>query len=158
MGRTAMPKLSWFIVAAALFALALGREVETLQDSLEMTGETAITTKEATCSNPAKAGDKMTMDYTGTIDPNSETGTKGLKFDSSLDRGTPFSFTLGEGQVIQGWDQGLVGICPGENRKLVIPPALGYGAEGAGADIPGGATLDFDVTCIKVNNEEAYTE
>lgn len=120
-----------------------------------MTGETAITTKEASCDNPAKAGDKMTMDYVGTIDANSATGEKGKKFDSSLDRGTPFTFTLGEGQVIQGWDTGLVGICPGEERKLVIPPAMGYGAQGAGSDIPGGATLDFAVTCIKVNSEEA---
>merc|ERR1711990_357963 len=108
-------------------------------------------TKTASCSNPAKAGDKLSMHYTGTIDPNSQTGTKGKKFDSSLDRGTPFEFTLGQGQVIQGWDKGLVGIYPGEKRKLVIPPAMGYGSQGAGGAIPGGATLDFDVQCLKIN-------
>merc|ERR1712139_61963 len=78
-------------------------------------------------------------------------GVKGKKFDSSLDRGQPFTFTLGQGQVIKGWDQGLIGICPGEKRKLVIPPALGYGSAGAGGAIPGGATLDFTVECLKVN-------
>ena len=93
------------------------------------------------------------MHYTGTIDPNSATGEKGKKFDSSLvsvapvarvvvhllrqDRGTPFTFNLGAGQVIKGWDQGLVGICQGEKRKLVIPPELAYGDSGAGAVIPG---------------------
>merc|ERR1711998_67840 len=94
------------------------------------------------------------MDYTGTIDPKSSAGEAGKKFDSSLDRGTPFEFTLGQGEVIQGWDKGLVGICPGESRKLVIPPNMAYGDSGAGSDIPGGATLDFDVKCITVNGEE----
>merc|ERR1712225_227930 len=101
----------------------------------------------------AMAGDKLTMHYTGTIDKQSKTGVKGKKFDLSLDRGTPFTFTLGQGQVIKGWDKGLVGICPGEKRKLVIPPALGYGSQGAGAVIPGGATLDFSVECLKVNGK-----
>merc|ERR1712166_609345 len=113
--------------------------------------QVAVTTQATTCANPAKAGDKLTMDYVGTIDPQSASGVKGKKFDSSLDRGTPFSFNLGAGEVIKGWDTGLVGICPGEKRNLVIQPADGYGAQGAGADIPGGATLDFAVTCIKVN-------
>merc|ERR1711918_282621 len=99
----------------------------------------------------AKAGDKLTMQYTGTIDENSASGSPGSKFDSSLDSGVPFTFTLGQGQVIQGWDQGLVGICPGEKRKLVVPPSLAYGDMGAGGVIPGGATLDFDVECVKVN-------
>ena len=73
-----------------------------------------------------------------------DTGTlaaDGSKFDSSRDRGTPFQFTLGQGNVIAGWDKGLVGMCVGEKRVLTIPPALGYGDRGAGGVIPGGATL-----------------
>merc|ERR1712086_730869 len=89
-------------------------------------GQVAVTTQATTCANPAKAGDKLTMDYVGTIDPQSATGVKGKKFDSSIDRGTPFSFTLGKGEVIKGWDQGLVGVCPGQKLNLKIPPALGY--------------------------------
>merc|ERR1712100_163557 len=108
-------------------------------------------TKTSACSAGAKAGDKLSMHSTGTIDPNSATGVKGQKFDSSLDRGTPFSFTLGVGQVIQGGGKGLVGICPGEKRNLVIPPEMGYGSSGAGNAIPGGATLDFSVECLSIN-------
>ena len=77
--------------------------------------------------------------------------TDGTKFDSSRDRGTPFDFTLGAGQVIKGWDQGLVGACVGEVRKLQIPPSLGYGDAGAGGLIPGGATLIFDTEVMGIN-------
>ena len=76
----------------------------------------------------------------------------GDKFDSSRDRGTPFEFVLGKGQVIQGWDQGLRDMCVGERRKLTIPSGLGYGAAGAGAKIPGGATLVFDVELMDIRN------
>ncbi|KAG1678385.1 hypothetical protein FOA52_015152 [Chlamydomonas sp. UWO 241] len=68
----------------------------------------------------------------------------GKQFDSSVGRGKPFSFKLGGGQVIKGWDQGLMGACVGEKRLLKIPPGLGYGAAGAGGVIPGGATLIFE--------------
>ena len=70
--------------------------------------------------------------------------TDGTKFDSSLDRGDPFAFTLGAGQVIKGWDQGILGMCVGEKRKLRIPADLGYGARGAPPTIPPGATLLFE--------------
>merc|ERR1712028_253704 len=99
---------------AVVLALADASDVQVLSDG-EM--------EAATCANPAKAGDKLTMDYVGTIDPQSATGVKGKKFDSSIDRGTPFSFTLGKGEVIKGWDQGLVGVCPGQKLNLKIPPA-----------------------------------
>ena len=78
----------------------------------------------------------------------------GKKFDSSLDRGEPISITLGRGQVIQGWDKGLLDMCLGEKRRLVIPPALAYGDRGAGKDIPGGATLVFDVELVTLNGQK----
>ncbi|CDH51303.1 fk506-binding protein 2 [Lichtheimia corymbifera JMRC:FSU:9682] len=88
--------------------------------------------------------DKLSMHYTGTLFDTGE------KFDSSLDRNQPLQFTLGVGQVIKGWDQGLKNMCIGEKRRLVIPPALGYGAQGAGSAIPGGATLVFEVELVDI--------
>ena len=112
-----------------------------------------VTTKAAeSCpdENKAAPGMKLSMHYTGKIAESSATGTKGKVFDSSIPRGQPFEFVLGRGQVIAGWDQGLDGICVGEKRELTIPPDMGYGDRGAGADIPGGATLHFEVECLAV--------
>ena len=89
-----------------------------------------------------KAGQTVTVNYTGWLFVD---GKKGKKFDSSVDRGEPFSFTLGQGQVIKGWDEGLASMHVGGKRTLIIPPDLGYGARGAGGDIPPGATLIFEV-------------
>lgn len=74
-------------------------------------------------------------------------------FDSSRTRNKPFSFVLGKGEVIRGWDEGLVDMCPGEKRTLIIPPDMGYGDRGAGGAIPGGATLKFDVECVSISSD-----
>jgi peptidylprolyl isomerase len=95
----------------------------------------------------AAAGKKVSVHYTGWL---SDNGAKGKKFDSSVDRGQPFQFTLGAHQVIAGWDEGVAGMKIGGKRTLVIPPELGYGARGAGGVIPPNATLIFDVELLGV--------
>jgi peptidylprolyl isomerase len=96
----------------------------------------------------AKPGQQVTVHYTGWLYVN---GAKGKKFDSSVDRGTPFSFALGAGQVIPGWDQGVAGMKVGGKRTLIIPPDMGYGPSGTpDGTIPPGATLIFDVELLKV--------
>ncbi|MFA7286514.1 MAG: FKBP-type peptidyl-prolyl cis-trans isomerase [Patescibacteria group bacterium] len=91
----------------------------------------------------AVSGNRVAVHYTGWL-------VDGTKFDSSVDRGTPFTFTLGAGQVIAGWDQGVVGMKVGEKRRLTIPSLLGYGASGVGP-IPPNATLVFEVELLAIN-------
>ena len=105
-----------------------------------------IDLKPGTGSMP-QAGQTVTVNYTGWLLVD---GKKGKKFDSSLDRSQPFSFTLGQGQVIKGWDEGLATMHVGGKRTLIIPPDLGYGASGAGGVIPPGATLIFDIDLLGV--------
>ncbi len=118
--------------------LALADGVETLQitDIAEGTGEVAA------------AGQTAVVHYTGWLYDAEADGQKGEKFDSSVDRGEPFSFPLGAGRVIPGWDQGVAGMKVGGKRRLVIPPDMAYGDRGAGNLIPPGATLVFEVELL----------
>ncbi len=101
--------------------------------------------KNSSGSEEAKTGDQLTVNYIGWL-------ADGIKFDSSLDRGEPFIFQLGAGQVIKGWDHGLRGMKIGEKRKLIIPPNLAYGNQGAeGGAIPPQATLIFEIELLEIN-------
>lgn len=95
----------------------------------------------------ARSGDDVSVHYTGWL---LFGGERGRKFDSSKDRGEPFGFALGAGQVIKGWDEGVQGMKVGGTRVLTIPPALGYGARGAGGVIPPNATLIFEVELLAI--------
>ncbi|MFZ4055931.1 MAG: FKBP-type peptidyl-prolyl cis-trans isomerase [Polynucleobacter sp.] len=98
----------------------------------------------------ATAGSNVSVHYTGWLYDPSAPNNKGKKFDSSLDRGQPFGFPLGGGRVIRGWDEGVAGMKVGGKRTLIIPPEMGYGANGAGGVIPPNATLLFDVELLGV--------
>lgn len=117
----------------------------TMNDQQEITTAEGLKIKTlAAGSGPvAKNGDRVSVHYTGTF-------TDGQKFDSSLDRGTPFSFRLGAGEVIKGWDLGVAGMQAGEKRLLTVPYDLGYGADGYGP-IPAQATLIFEVELLSIN-------
>jgi peptidylprolyl isomerase len=136
-----MPRLS-ILAGAALIAMtasANAAETVTTPSGLKYHDEVVGTGPEP------KAGQQVTVQYTGWLD---EAGKKGKKFDSSRDRNQPFSFTIGAGQVIQGWDEGVMSMKTGGKRTLIIPPQLGYGARGAGGVIPPNATLIFDVELL----------
>ncbi|KAJ3076755.1 Peptidyl-prolyl cis-trans isomerase fpr2 [Podochytrium sp. JEL0797] len=134
------------VLASLLFAVAVAADAGTPPTSLVIDVTHEVPADE--CKIKSQKGDKLSMHYTGTL------FSTGKKFDSSKDRNRPFDFTLGAGQVIKGWDEGLKDMCLGEKRTLTIPPEMGYGARGAGGVIPGGATLVFDVELLDILNRK----
>ena len=140
--------------ACAVLALAiaaavtpLGRVDAATNQVIEMPNGLKYTDTKTGDGATATPGNKVSVHYTGWLYNN---GAKGTKFDSSVDRGKPFQFTLGAHQVIAGWDEGVAGMKVGGKRTLIIPPELGYGARGAGGVIPPNATLMFDVELLGV--------
>jgi peptidylprolyl isomerase len=130
------------LIAGATFMTVAAASAVTTASGLQYTDQVAGTGPEP------QPGQTVTVQYTGWLDDN---GQKGRKFDSSRDRNQPFSFVLGQGQVIRGWDQGVATMHVGGKRTLVIPPDLAYGDRGAGNGvIPPGATLIFDVELLSV--------
>lgn len=137
-----MKSILFAIMIGALGAVAFGQSKPvTTKSGLKYT-DLKVGTGDA-----AKSGKKVEVHYTGWL---YENGQRGKKFDSSVDRGKPFSFDLGAGMVIKGWDEGVAGMKVGGKRELIIPPDLGYGARGAGGAIPPNATLVFEVELLGV--------
>ncbi|KKQ33258.1 MAG: Peptidyl-prolyl cis-trans isomerase [candidate division TM6 bacterium GW2011_GWF2_37_49] len=109
-----------------------------------------ILTEAAADAKKPSQGQTVKVHYTGWLKDDKATDKKGKKFDSSIDRGQAFMFKVGDGQVIKGWDEGVIDMKVGEKRFLEIPAALGYGEYGAGAVIPGNATLLFEVELLDI--------
>ena len=135
-----------FAIALVLGAVACTKKSTDAGSTQSSTGAAATLVKEdlkVGTGAEAVAGKRVKVNYTGTL-------TNGTKFDSSVDRGVPFEFDLGKGLVIQGWEQGLLGMKVGGKRKLTIPPEMGYGERGAGGVIPPNATLIFEIELLGV--------
>lgn len=140
-GRMAAIVLSLALVAACGKAPPyVGGDVAELQIIEVQVGDGEI----------AKAGDEVSVHYTGWLHEQTAADKRGQKFDSSRDRGEPFVFKLGAGRVIRGWDEGVAGMRVGGKRELLIPADLGYGVRGAGKVIPPGASLVFEVELLDV--------
>ncbi len=141
-----MIRLACAVLALAIIAATpLGRSDAATNQVIEMPNGLKYTDTKTGDGAAAAGGNKVSVHYTGWLYNN---GAKGAKFDSSVDRGQPFQFTLGAHQVIAGWDEGVAGMKVGGKRTLIIPPELGYGARGAGGVIPPNATLMFDVELL----------
>lgn len=137
-----MARTIWFTTAVVMAITCAAFAAEKGKKMTTTSGLQIETLKEGTGAAP-KAGQTVRVHYTGRL-------TDGKKFDSSVDRGQPFEFILGRGQVIKGWDEGLALMKIGQKSKLTIPPELGYGARGAGGAIPPNATLVFEVELLGV--------
>jgi peptidylprolyl isomerase len=135
------------VVAAFTPINATPATAETQGQTMTTASGLKITDTKVGSGAQPKTGQTCVMHYTGWLYQN---GAKGAKFDSSLDRGEPFEFAIGQGQVIKGWDEGVATMKVGGKRTLIIPPELGYGARGAGGVIPPNATLIFDVELLGV--------
>lgn len=139
----------WSIVALLVVVAAVSAAATTASESGGGGGkrlQIGVKRRVENCQSRSRKGDVLHMHYRGTLED-------GTEFDSSYNRGDPLTFTLGSGQVIRGWDQGLLAMCVGEKRKLVIPPELAYGSRGAPPTIPGDATLTFEVELVKIDRK-----
>ena len=134
------------LIAASAACVVVSAPAKAQHVTMTSDGLGIIDTKDGTGPTP-KPGQTVVVHYTGWLYDN---GKRGKKFDSSVDRGQPFEFPLGKGQVIPGWDEGVATMKVGGERTLIIPPSLGYGANGAGGVIPPNATLLFDVKLLAV--------
>ncbi|XP_052188075.1 FK506-binding protein 2-like [Diospyros lotus] len=134
-------------IAASALVLVIVTSLVSAKSSKDVTElQIGVKYKPVFCDIQAHKGDRVKVHYRGKL-------TDGTVFDSSFERGDPIEFELGNGQVIKGWDQGLLGMCVGEKRKLKIPAKLGYGEHGSPPKIPGGATLIFDTELVAVNGK-----
>ena len=150
-GRMGRIRLTWPTVLAAALAGAISAAIGACVDapaSPTVTAPYNQTDLVLGTGSDALTGSTLTVDYTGWLYDVSQPERKGLQFDSSIGR-TPFVFTLGTGQVIRGWDQGIPGMRAGGTRRLVIPPSLAYGDTRSGP-IPQNATLVFEITLISI--------
>jgi FKBP-type peptidyl-prolyl cis-trans isomerase FkpA len=140
------------VIAGATSCVSEDASKDVSEDNMGQSNITEMikTDDAAGSGNEAVAGRKVTVHYTGWLYDQSTADHKGKKFDSSRDRGEPFTFKLGAGEVIRGWDEGVAGMKVGGKRTLTIPPDYGYGARGAGGVIPPNATLVFDVELLDV--------
>jgi peptidylprolyl isomerase len=134
------------IVSTGVFYMTDDASAQSGKPVTTASGLQMIDTQAGSGASP-KSGQTAVVHYTGYL---SEGGNKGKKFDSSVDRGSPFEFPIGQGRVIKGWDEGVASMKVGGKRTLIIPPALGYGERGAGGVIPPNATLIFDVELLGV--------
>ena len=142
---------AWFNLCIFALTVVLSSCMAVLPtDNVAAVTELEIINNKVGTGAEAEVGNMVYVHYTGWLYNASAPDHKGRKFDSSLDRGKPFSFQLGSGKVIRGWDQGVAGMKIGGKRTLIIPPDMAYGARGAGNAIPPNATLIFDIELFNV--------
>ena len=153
MNRLTVLPLALVLTANLLLTAACSEQAAQPASTMEKSKMTELIKTDIKLGEGAEAvgGHEVSVHYTGWLYDEAAPEHKGSKFDSSRDRGNPFEFSLGAGQVIKGWDQGVEGMKIGGQRTLIIPAALGYGARGAGGVIPPNATLVFDVELLGVH-------